>query len=140
MRTRRLLPRVAATLLAAGALTACGAQDPPRTRTTSTSPVATESAAVVVSIPDVATTETQPGGYPTSYLNVVHVVRVGRALLVDTDYGEGGFGPPGSLARHVRSSATEAGPVVAAMCTFTTAPPADAAGRGSRASDCHETP
>ncbi len=67
----------------------------------------------------VVATETQAEGYPTSYLNVSHFVRVGSAVLVDTVYSEGGAGPPGSLERNVRRPAAEAESVISTMCTFT---------------------
>lgn len=65
----------------------------------------------------VAATETYDG-YPTSSLGVWHFVRVGLAVLVTADHGEGGAGPPGTLERNVRRSAAEAEAVIAAMCTF----------------------
>lgn len=65
----------------------------------------------------VAATETYDG-YPTTYLGVWHFVRVGLAVLVTADHGEGGAGPPGTLERNVRRSAAEAEAVIAAMCTF----------------------
>jgi hypothetical protein len=66
----------------------------------------------------VAVTETQSGGYPTTYLDVRHFIRVGAALLVDTDYGEGGAAPPGMLEQFMRTSAAEADEVIASMCSF----------------------
>lgn len=60
---------------------------------------------------------------PAIGMEVVHVVRLGRALLVDTTSTEGGGGPDpdaeatAQIARQTEASAD----VVSAMCAFTQA-------------------
>ncbi|MDP2775374.1 MAG: hypothetical protein Q8O61_17610 [Nocardioides sp.] len=62
-------------------------------------------------------------GAPAIGLEVVHVIRLGRALLIDTAATEGGGGPdPDADARGQITRQTDATTdVVSAMCTFTEA-------------------
>ncbi|MFA6298739.1 MAG: hypothetical protein WC642_06210 [Nocardioides sp.] len=62
-------------------------------------------------------------GSPAIGMEVVHVIRLGRALLVDTTSNEGGGGPdPDAQATAQITRQTEASAdVVAAMCAFTEA-------------------
>jgi hypothetical protein len=60
-------------------------------------------------------------GAPAVGLTVLHVVRVGRAVLVDTASTEGGAGedPEADIRRQVGEQARASTGVVAAMCVFT---------------------
>lgn len=66
----------------------------------------------------VAATETQGDGYPTTSLVVLHVIRVGRAVLETSDAGEGGAAPPEMLAQHVAGPADDAAAVIEAMRVY----------------------
>ncbi len=61
------------------------------------------------------------GGSPAVGLTVLHIVRVGRAVLVDTASTEGGAGPDpeGDIRRQLGEQARASASVVAAMCLFT---------------------
>ncbi len=61
------------------------------------------------------------GGSPGVGLTVLHIVRVGRAVLVDTASNEGGAGPDpeGDIRRQLGEQARSSATVVAAMCLFT---------------------
>jgi hypothetical protein len=63
------------------------------------------------------------GGAPAVGLTVLHVVRVGRAVFVDTASTEGGAGedPEADILRQVGEQARASAGVVAAMCAYTEA-------------------
>ncbi len=62
-------------------------------------------------------------GYRTTLRQVLHFIRVGHSVLIDTAANEGGAGPDpvADLARQIDEQTTDAAEVVAAMCLFTEA-------------------
>lgn len=59
-------------------------------------------------------------GYPTVGLEVLHVVRVGRAVLIDTAANEGGAGPDraSDITGQIEYQAEHTRDVVEAMCAY----------------------
>lgn len=68
-------------------------------------------------------THTEFGGHPAIGLSVLHIVRLGRAVLLDVTSNEGGAGPDleAEISRQLRFQTRAASGVVAAMCRFTEA-------------------
>lgn len=62
-------------------------------------------------------------GYPAVGLTVVHMIRLGRAVLLDSVSNEGGAGPDptAEVERQIAEQGEAVAPVVAAMCRFTEA-------------------
>jgi hypothetical protein len=62
-------------------------------------------------------------GVPNVHRSVLHFIRVGHSVLIDTTSNEGGAGqdPVADLARQIDQQTSDAAEVVAAMCTFTEA-------------------
>ena len=62
-------------------------------------------------------------GHPAVGLEILHVIRLGRAVLVDTTSSEAGAGPDpeADVRRQLDDQTTATAGVVAAMCAFTEA-------------------
>lgn len=61
------------------------------------------------------------GGAPAVGLEIIHVIRVGRAVLIDTAANEGGAGPDreGEVQRHLDAMSASVASPVESMCAFT---------------------